>query len=139
MPGHIREHIDIIKPTVHFANHIPVDTIQKRSFQRIGMPSTGTGPKTNGVKVTQAPSGDLDDCDEMITPDCLRALYTINYTPVATDKNSYGIGQCGWSLCQTPHFDTVIPSLQSSSLPKRSWLPTSICSSSELINYHDSV
>ncbi|KAJ3487644.1 hypothetical protein NLI96_g3409 [Meripilus lineatus] len=91
VPEHIRKHIDIIKPTVHFANHIPVDTIQKRSFQRIGMPSTGTGPKTNGVKVTQAPSGDLDDCDEMITPDCLRALYTINYTPVATDKNSYGI------------------------------------------------
>jgi len=27
----------------------------------------------------------------MITLDCLRALYSINYTPVATNKNSYGI------------------------------------------------
>jgi tripeptidyl-peptidase-1 len=32
-------------------------------------------------------------CDEYITPNCLRALYGLFYKPVATDKNSYGIGQ----------------------------------------------
>ena len=26
-----------------------------------------------------------------ITPDCLRALYDIDYEPIATDQNSYGI------------------------------------------------
>lgn len=55
------------------------------------MPSSSTGPKTNGQKVTITPV--LENCDENITPDCLRALYSVNYTPVATDINSYGIGK----------------------------------------------
>ena len=33
------------------------------------------------------------DCDEYTTPHCLRKLYGLFYKPVATDKNSYGIGQ----------------------------------------------
>jgi len=35
--------------------------------------------------------GDLATCDQAITPDCLRALYKVEYKPVATKKNSYGI------------------------------------------------
>ena len=58
------------------------------------MPSTSTGPKTNGAKVTITPA--LENCDELITPDCLRALYSVDYTPVATAKNSYGIGKYPW-------------------------------------------
>lgn len=46
--------------------------------------------KTLAKDVTIGPS--LENCDTMITPDCLRALYSVNYTPVATDKNTYGIG-----------------------------------------------
>lgn len=53
------------------------------------MPSPSTGPKTNGKAVTITPV--LENCDEIITPDCLRALYSVNYTPVATDINTYGI------------------------------------------------
>ena len=34
----------------------------------------------------------LANCDKFTTLDCLRALYKINYTPVATHKNSFGIG-----------------------------------------------
>ena len=49
------------------------------------------GPKTLGSKVTITPT--LENCDEMITPDCLRALYSVNYTPVATDVNTFGIGE----------------------------------------------
>ncbi|OBZ71486.1 Tripeptidyl-peptidase SED1 [Grifola frondosa] len=66
--------------------------VQKRSFERLGMPgaSSRSGPKTNGVKVTAADPS-LANCDEMIVPDCLRALYSIDYTPVATDKNTFGI------------------------------------------------
>lgn len=91
VPVHIKEHIDLIKPTVHFSHTVPSAPFQKRSFQPIGMPSSSTGPKTNGVKVKEPPS--LVNCDEIITPDCLRALYSIDYKPVATRKNSYGIGQ----------------------------------------------
>ncbi|KAK7689950.1 hypothetical protein QCA50_006590 [Cerrena zonata] len=90
VPLHVRDHIDLIKPTVHFKNRLPSDPSRKREFQRIGMPNTNTGPKTNGQKVTITPT--LENCDQMITPDCLRALYNINAgPPQATDKNSYGI------------------------------------------------
>ncbi|KAJ7843350.1 subtilisin-like protein [Mycena olivaceomarginata] len=33
----------------------------------------------------------LDTCDEIITPDCLRALYNFHYTPHETEKNTFGI------------------------------------------------
>ncbi|KII91002.1 hypothetical protein PLICRDRAFT_684337 [Plicaturopsis crispa FD-325 SS-3] len=90
VPAHIRRHIDLIQPTVHF-NHRAVvpSALKKRSGANLGLPSARTGPKTNGAKVTVTPT--LANCDEMITPDCLRALYSVNYTPVATAQNTYGI------------------------------------------------
>ncbi|EIN08407.1 subtilisin-like protein [Punctularia strigosozonata HHB-11173 SS5] len=94
VPAHIQEHVDLIKPTVHFTHHIPESPSKrkrelKKRFGGIGAPSPETGPKTNGVAVTITPS--LETCDQMITPDCLRALYAVNYTPVATDRNTFGI------------------------------------------------
>ena len=89
VPEFVRSHIDLIKPTVHFLHRVPTpDQLQKRAFER---PSTHirTGPKTDGSKVTITPS--LENCDETITLDCLRALYSIDHTPVSTDKNTFGI------------------------------------------------
>ncbi|VDC01711.1 unnamed protein product [Peniophora sp. CBMAI 1063] len=97
VPNYISEHIELIKPTVHFnhrAGHQKerqVERFGKRSISRLGQPGSSTGPKTNGKKPTLKSSSDLSTCDEFITPDCLRALYSINHTPVATKKNSYGI------------------------------------------------
>lgn len=54
------------------------------------MPSSRTGPKKADKAVIISPS--LDNCDTVITLDCLRALYNIDYKPVATSKNTYGIG-----------------------------------------------
>ena len=91
MPEHVREHIDLIKPTVHFLHGLPKpDQLQKRSFEH---PTSHArfGPKTNGKAVTITPN--LENCDELITLDCLRALYSIDHTPVATDKNTFGIGE----------------------------------------------
>jgi len=55
------------------------------------VPTGHNGPKLSNKAVTITPS--LDTCDKMITLDCLRALYSINYTAVATNKNSYGIAE----------------------------------------------
>ncbi|KAF8158458.1 subtilisin-like protein [Crassisporium funariophilum] len=88
VPAHVRGHIDLIKPTVHF-NHRPTpNAIQKRTGG-LGAPSVIMGPKKSNkaVKITPA----LEACDQFITPDCLRALYSINYKPIATKKNTYGI------------------------------------------------
>ena len=37
-------------------------------------------------------SDPLADCDEQITPACVRALYKYYYGPVAAEKNSIAIG-----------------------------------------------
>ncbi|KAI0775553.1 subtilisin-like protein [Trametes elegans] len=92
VPEHVREHVDIIQPTVHFMHRLPrKDQLQKRSLGESGKLESAIhgGPKTNGQKVTITPS--LEHCDEMITLDCLRALYSIDYTPQSTDKNTFGI------------------------------------------------
>ncbi len=89
MPEAVREHLDLIKPTVHFMHRVPrPDQLQKRSFERPA-PHIKSGPKTNGEAVTITPG--LEHCDEQITLDCLRALYSIDYTPQSTDKNTFGI------------------------------------------------
>jgi hypothetical protein len=64
----------------------------------------------------------------MITLDCLRALYSIDYTPVATDRNSYGIGQSpvGLSIMMIGYSLTTGP-LQSNSHRKPSWAPILTC------------
>ena len=94
VPEHIREHIDLIVPTVNFdaklAPRTNLNSHQKRATRsQPGSPLSLA--KTNGKKADHDP-GTLANCDQQITPDCLRALYNFHYTPVATDKNSYGIG-----------------------------------------------
>ncbi|KAF5315002.1 hypothetical protein D9619_007273 [Psilocybe cf. subviscida] len=86
VPAHVREHIDLIRPTVQF-NHraTPQNGLRKR-MGGLGMPNGRNGPKKSDKAVTITPS--LDNCDTLITLDCLRALYDVNYTPVATAKNS---------------------------------------------------
>ncbi|KAI0254130.1 subtilisin-like protein [Lactifluus subvellereus] len=92
VPQHISEHVEIIKPTVHLNSREPNNPThlhRRANSSHLGQPSGQNGPKTNGVKVYTKPS--LTDCDEFITPDCLRALYHFDYTPKATARNSYGI------------------------------------------------
>ncbi|KAF8993521.1 subtilisin-like protein [Cyathus striatus] len=91
VPAHVKDHIDLIRPTVHF-NHKPLQKrgLAKRDgFKGLGSPSVHEGPKQSGQQITITPS--LANCDQMITPDCLRALYNFKYKPIATKKNSYGI------------------------------------------------
>ena len=98
VPAEIKEHIDLIRPTVHF-NHRPSPQSETK-FKRaggLGQPSSGVGPKQKPaqpvpIPATAVPPG-LIECDEMITPGCLRALYNVpTFNPAAADKNSYGIG-----------------------------------------------
>jgi tripeptidyl-peptidase-1 len=85
VPAHIQEHIDLIKPTIQFNPHAAAPRGKKRA---VNHPVSTL--KTNGVKVNKQAT--LSTCDEIITPDCLRALYNFHYTPRETEKNSFGIG-----------------------------------------------
>ena len=76
-------------------NPTPDQVLQKRS--RVNRPTTHVkgGIKVDSAKVPIGPN--LEHCDEQITLDCLRALYNISYTPVATDKNTFGIRESATS------------------------------------------
>jgi tripeptidyl-peptidase I len=106
LPEHVRPHVELITPTVHFDALVPrprqeTSPSKKRELnirdvpgaaKSLGQPSSGNGPK-------QSPDHsslkniitELENCDQFITPICLRALYGIFYKPLAADKNSYGI------------------------------------------------
>ena len=89
VPAHVREHIDLIKPTVQF-NHRPSPHAINKRAGGLGVPTGHNGPKKSSKTVTGiTPS--LDTCGEIITVDCLRALYSIYHTPTAKN-NTYGIG-----------------------------------------------
>jgi tripeptidyl-peptidase-1 len=89
VPEQIREHIDIIIPTLNFdAKILP------RSSPKFGPRKAIIEPfvKTNDKQAKGSERGPLANCDQEITPDCLRALYNFYYTPQAIYQNSYGIG-----------------------------------------------
>ncbi|KIJ66024.1 hypothetical protein HYDPIDRAFT_87864 [Hydnomerulius pinastri MD-312] len=89
LPSHIAPHVDFVTPTVHFDAKLTRRSTEPA--RAIGQPGTGSsGPKTTG-KFEGSIADDLSTCNEYITLDCLRTLYGLDYTPVATDKNSYGI------------------------------------------------
>ncbi|KAH7883232.1 peptidase S8/S53 domain-containing protein [Phlebopus sp. FC_14] len=92
LPSHIAPHVDFVTPTVHFDAKLTRRSEDEdgEPARAIGQPSYGSKPKTTGT-LAAAVALDLSTCDQYITLDCLRALYGLNYTPVATDKNSYGI------------------------------------------------
>ena len=96
LPSYLREHIDLIRPTVHF-NHRPSPNALLKRTGGLGRPSSGRGPKQANFPVGITPA--LETCDQVITLDCLRALYNINYTPKSTDKNTFGIGSLRCISC----------------------------------------
>lgn len=114
VPEYIAEHVDIITPTVHFdkglghersGKHKEVpeeaaEELKKRSLEQletrqdrfkaiVGSPLDDSNPK-QGQHIDNAMM-DLSQCDTMITPDCLRALYNIPKGILANSSNAIGI------------------------------------------------
>ena len=94
VPRHLQQHVDLIKPTVHF-DHRPAPNALKKRIGSLGQPFLGTGPNMLSNDAVTLPTPSMENCNKMITLDCLRSLYKINYTPSATDKNTFGIGNLG--------------------------------------------
>lgn len=112
VPEHLVEHIDLITPTVHFDQRLGHDRknkkiplseeketeLKKRMVQRrqvnaehgiLGSPNSGNGPK-QGATITNALMA-LDQCDQMITTACLRALYAVPPGTLSSPNNTLGI------------------------------------------------
>ena len=100
VPETIREHIDLIMPTVHFDTQIS-ESDKKRTKRDLptnlkpGDPNnTGFKPKKGkviaGPNISPATNAyTLSNCNQYITPECLRALYSFSNGTLA--KSSYGI------------------------------------------------
>lgn len=106
VPSHLKEHIDIITPTVHFDVKVKPRKSNPELAGRdessdvrkgLGWPGSGSLPKggrrlgPNGPLHGKKLREELAMCDEYITPDCLRALYQFPINHKLNKDNSYGI------------------------------------------------
>ncbi|KAG0699469.1 peptidase S8/S53 domain-containing protein [Suillus ampliporus] len=87
LPEHVVPHVDFVTPTIHF--DAKPQKYDQHNRVPIGQPGQGSSPKTTGK--VQDILNQLEDCDEQITPICLRTLYGLWYEPVSGESNSYGI------------------------------------------------
>ncbi|KAI9657739.1 MAG: hypothetical protein M1821_002915 [Bathelium mastoideum] len=105
LPEHVQPHVDFVMPTVHFdAKPKPKPRNEKRSLRKrqsqANKPANAVkpGPRSGwlpklGSMLPSAKSiiTQLENCDEQIVPNCLRALYNFTKDNPATPNNSYGI------------------------------------------------
>ncbi|KAH8081328.1 peptidase S8/S53 domain-containing protein [Cristinia sonorae] len=100
LPEHVSKHVELVTPTLHFDVKLkrePVEELEKRvskpgTAKTIGQPGHGVVvPKTTGRINIKSIFQELSQCDQFITPNCLRALYKYVYVPLVPNKNSYAI------------------------------------------------
>ncbi|KAF4624398.1 hypothetical protein G7Y89_g13770 [Cudoniella acicularis] len=105
IPSHLTEHIDIITPTVDFDKKIgtprklqnddqlpaPLQHLNKRTLGHaiVGSPEDSSSPK-QGAAILNALMT-LENCDSMITPACLQALYDAPPGSKAARNNTMGV------------------------------------------------
>ncbi|KAH9474907.1 Aorsin [Psilocybe cubensis] len=89
LPAGVASHVEIVTPSIHFDVMVKRRGPSSLSAKNIGHPGVGITPKTTGVIDNIA--FDLRNCDQVITPICLRALYGLVYEPLSAHKNSFGI------------------------------------------------
>jgi len=106
VPMNLRQHIDLITPTVHFDAKVKRDPAsieenrqKKRTLRAGAAKNIGTvsgnvaAPKAAGwsVNIKNPLISQLDACDQFITPACLRALYQFLPNVISNKKNSFGV------------------------------------------------
>lgn len=114
IPEYVQPHVDFITPTVHFDTKIPqgrhmekrdmplekratptvaaagVPVQSKAAVHKITNPNGGYLPKKGADINIQSIITELENCDEFIVPDCLRALYLFPPNVAANSQNSFG-------------------------------------------------
>ncbi|KAI0870438.1 peptidase S8/S53 domain-containing protein [Hypoxylon argillaceum] len=83
IPANIQQHIDFVSPTIQFDPRMGIAT--ERTVRREAIK-----PKFKAVDIDLDPLV-LDNCNQLTTPACLRAIYDIPEKGEAVEGNSYGI------------------------------------------------
>ena len=107
IPEHLQPHVDFVTPTVHFDTKIaqakekrappPTATaaagvpVKTKAALEITNPYNGFQPKKGADVNIMGLLDELKNCNTLITPNCLRALYRFPPGFTANPKNSYGI------------------------------------------------
>ncbi|KAJ7089341.1 subtilisin-like protein [Mycena belliarum] len=91
LPAHIVPHVELIQPTIDFDSILPKRSASTSTKIALGQPGAGTVSPKMTTTMPAIFSDSVANCDNEITPACLRALYGLYYLPVATADNSYGI------------------------------------------------
>jgi len=90
VPEDVREHVDLIRPTVHFSHHVHGD--QSESSEHSDTTLNKAPLVNNPISHVPKDGPSLNHCDKYTTPQCLRMLYSIDYKPKLPQLNSFGIG-----------------------------------------------
>lgn len=95
LPEEIQQHVDFVTPTLHFDAKLElkkkkramdtneVNNLRKRktptagAAKQIGSPNDGSLPKQGATLSVESLVSELENCDESIVPECLRALYLL--------------------------------------------------------------
>ncbi|KDQ15077.1 hypothetical protein BOTBODRAFT_32062 [Botryobasidium botryosum FD-172 SS1] len=99
VPPAVKHHVDFITPTLHFDIQLSKRSSDAPNVVHASVPKTAARIGQPGHSVAQPHKGEvvedifteLKNCDKQTTLDCLKALYHIDYVPLAKDENSYGI------------------------------------------------
>lgn len=106
LPAHLQKHIDFVYPTVHFdakvisrqeSNHKKRQSRYQTGYNvatEVGQPYSGSLPKLGAWMQKSSLIKQLEQCNQQITPNCLRALYRFAPNFKAVKGNSYGIVEC---------------------------------------------
>jgi hypothetical protein len=81
VPEDISDHVDLIRSSVHHV-HDNQAPLFKHSNTTLSKAPSLCKPTTD----------DVGNCDKLTTPQCLRALYSIDHKPKVPHLNSLGIG-----------------------------------------------
>ena len=127
VPEFVQPHVDFITPTVHFDTKIPqgrhmekrdvplekrasptvaaagVPVQSKAAVNKITNPNGGFLPKKGANIDINGILAELQNCNQFIVPDCLRALYLFPPNFAVNSKNSFGYAN--WLLTMSHYAD----------------------------------
>lgn len=105
IPEDVREHVDFVTPTVHFdakvgesrkggkTRGVKEEKLkakrEKRGLESIGRPGVGSDAVKGADIKEGSVIGQLEQCDEFITLDCLKALYEFDNLGPMNEKSRF--------------------------------------------------
>jgi tripeptidyl-peptidase-1 len=127
LPAHVAKLVDFVTPTIHFDAKVKPENIRRRlrsmkpiskremssdnAMEQLEKARPGTAASVGADPAWNPKQGDalatsqlldsqqLENCDQQITPNCLRALYEFGPGKTAQQQNTLGCDECNQSKC----------------------------------------